>query len=69
MKTENIYGSKFYKEVLKDLKEIDSKLKEEEEKEEPDREELLKLKMLRLYRGMELNNGYIANYPNRGIPY
>ena len=44
MKTENIYGSKFDKEVLKDLKEIDSKLKEEEEKEEPDREELLKLK-------------------------
>ena len=69
MKTENIYGSKFDKDVLKDLKEIDSKLKEEEGKEEPDREEPLKLKILKLYRGMELNNGYITNYPNRGIPY
>lgn len=69
MKTENIYGSKFDKDVLKDLKEIDSKLKEEEKKEEPDREELLKLRMQKLYRGMELNNGYITNYPNRGIPY
>lgn len=69
MRNENIYGSKFDKDILKDLKDIDSKLKEEEGKEEPDREEILKLKMLKLYRGMELNNGYITNYPNRGIPY
>ena len=48
---------------------VAEKLLQEEEKEEPDREELLRLKMLKLYRGMELNNGYIANYPNRGIPY
>ena len=45
MRTENIYGSKFNKDVLKDLKEIESRLKEEEGKEEPDREELLKLRM------------------------
>ena len=42
MKTENIYGSKFDNEVLKDLKEIDSRLTEEVGKEEPDREEILK---------------------------
>lgn len=69
MRNENIYGSKFDKDVLKDLKELDSKLKEEEKKEEPDKEELLKLRLQKLYRGMELNNGYITNYPRRGIPY
>lgn len=69
MRCENIYGSKFDKDVLKDLKSIDDKLQEEVKKEEPDKEEILKLKLQKLYRGMELNNGYITNYPNRGIPY
>lgn len=66
---ENIYGSKFDRDVLNDLEKISKEIEEEEQKDEIDKEHLLQLKMQKLYRGMELNSGYITNYRNRGIPY
>ena len=67
--TENLYGSKFDKDVLNDLKKITEQIEEEKKNPECDREKLLQLRMQKLYRGMEMNNGYVNNYTNRGIPY
>lgn len=45
-----IYGNNFNYDVLKDIDDINKKLETEESEEE-----ILKLRMQRLYRGMELN--------------
>ena len=53
-----IYGQEYNPEVLKDLKKINENLEKAESKEE-----ILKLKMERLYRGMELmSNPMSRNY-------
>ena len=58
-----MYGQQYDPNVLKDLKEINSKLENSN-----DNEELLKLRMQRLYRGMELystpmTRNYRGYYP------
>ena len=64
MKINNkMYGQQYDPNVLKDLKEINSKLENSN-----DTEELLKLRMQRLYRGMELystpmTRNYRGYYP------
>ena len=64
MKINNkMYGQQYDPNVLKDLKEINSKLENSN-----DKEELLKLRMQRLYRGMELystpmTRNYRGYYP------
>ena len=62
------YGTQFNPNVLKDLKKINEKIVEENEKEKPDKEMILKLRQELLMRGMELNTGYINNY-RRNIPW
>lgn len=55
--------------VVKDLQKINEELTTESKKETPDDDKILKLRMQKLLRGMELNTG-IANYnTRRGIPY
>lgn len=61
--------TQFNSNVANDLKEIDSKIKEEMESIEVDKEKLLRLRMEKLYRGMELNSGIGFNNNRRGIPY
>jgi len=58
----------FNDDVLKDLKDIENQIKEEKENPEADAEKLLKLRLKKLYRGMELNSGF-GNNIRRGIPY
>lgn len=48
-----LYGNAFNPEVLKDVKSINEKITKEK-----DPEEALKLRLQRLYRGMELNSGW-----------
>ena len=62
------YGTQFNPNGLKDLKKINEKIVEENEKEKPDKEMILKLRQELLMRGMELNTGYINNY-RRNIPW
>lgn len=58
-----MYGNGLNPEVIKDVKELNEKIEKEK-----DAEELLKLRMQRLCRGMELNTGVIRPY--RGyFPY
>ena len=54
------YSMAFDKDVLNDLKKIDDSYKKEIENGNPDEEKLLQLKMQKLYRGMELNAGFIG---------
>ena len=59
-----LYGNGFNPNVLKDVKELNQKIAKE-----TDQEEALKLRLQRLYRGMELNTG-INTPPYRGYyPY
>ena len=60
------YDQNFNTEVIKDVLELNKKIKEEKEKEHPDPKELEKLYMQQLYRGMELNT---RNIINRFRPY
>ena len=53
MNNKNLYGNEFNSSVVKDVIDFNKKIKEEK-----DPEELLKLRLKRLYRGMELNGGY-----------
>lgn len=65
MKNDNrMYGQQFDSSVVKDLEKIDKKLKEEQ-----DPEEIVRLRMAKLCRGMELNSTpFTRNY--RGyFPY
>ncbi len=60
----HIYGNGFNPEVVKDVKDINEKIEKEK-----DADELLRLRMQRLLRGMELNNG-LATRTYRGYyPY
>ena len=59
-----IYGNGFNPEILKDVKSLNEKIAKEQ-----DPEAALKLRLQRLYRGMELNTG-IAQRPYKGyFPY
>ena len=59
-----IYGNGFNPEILKDVKSLNEKIAKEH-----DPEAALKLRLQRLYRGMELNTG-IAQRPYNGyFPY
>ena len=59
-----LYGNGFNPEVLKDVKSINEKIEKEK-----DPEAELKLRLQRLYRGMELNTG-LSVRPYRGYyPY
>lgn len=53
-----LYGNNFNHAVIKDIEKLNEKIKEE-----TSQEELLKLRMQRLYRGMEINN----NMAKRGL--
>jgi hypothetical protein len=58
-----MYGQQYDSQVLKDIKSINDKINKE-----TDREELLKLRLQRLYRGMELvstpmSRNYRGYYP------
>lgn len=65
MKLNNrMYGQEFNYSVVKDINEINKKLEKE-----TDSEEILKLRLQRLYKGMEINTGiYKRNYRNY-FPY
>lgn len=52
MMYEKNYGRSISPDVVKDIKDLNEKIKKE-----TDPEEVLKLKLQRLYRGMELNGG------------
>lgn len=57
-------------EVLSDMKKIDRQIKEEKESENPNQAAIVKLRMAKLYRGMNLCTGYATNkYQTAGIPY
>lgn len=62
------YIEQFNPDVIKDLSKINGQIEEELEKEKPDKERLLQLKMQQLYRGMEMNMGTYNNY-RRNIPW
>lgn len=47
--------------VIKDLESINKEYNKELSEEAPDQEKLLKLRMQRLYRGMEMGTGYLTN--------
>lgn len=53
-----LYGNNFNHAVIKDIEKLNEKIKEE-----TSQEELLKLRMQRLYRGMEIN----SNIAQRGL--
>ena len=63
----NIYGFQFDRSVTKDLSEIEEKLDREASKDNPDKDEIMKLRLQRLYRGMELNSAIGTRY--NGIPW
>ena len=65
MKTNiRMYGQEFNSDVVKDVEKINKKIESE-----TDPEELLRLRMQRLYRGMEINTAvYKRNYQNL-IPF
>jgi len=59
-----LYGNGFNPEILKDVKSLNEKIEKEK-----DPEEVMKLRLQRLYRGMELNTG-IMGHPYSGYyPY
>ncbi len=45
-------------EVIKDVIDLNKKIEEEKQKDEPDAKELEKLYMQQLYRGMQINTGF-----------
>ena len=47
--------------VIKDIESINNEYNKEINEETPDREKLLKLRMQRLYRGMEIGTGFLTN--------
>lgn len=61
------YNTQFNSEVIKDVIGFEKQIEEEKQKENPDPQKLEKLYMQQLYRGMEINTGYIRNYGYR--PY
>ena len=63
-KDPRIYGNNFNSNVIKDINDINKKIEIEESPEE-----LLKLRMQRLCRGMELNTGYTGRNIRGYYPY
>lgn len=59
-----LYGNEFNPEVMKDLKSLNEKIEKEK-----DPEAALKLRLQRLYRGMELNTGLTTRPYNGYYPY
>ena len=59
-----LYGNQFNPNVLKDLKTLDEKLVKEQ-----DPEEITKLRMVKLYRGMELMSGPYGRTYQGYFPY
>ena len=59
-----LYGNNFNSDVVKDINDINKKLESEESEEE-----ILKLRMQRLCRGMELNFGYSKRNLRGFYPY
>lgn len=57
-----MYNVPFNAEVIKDVIDINKQIEEEKGKNEPDAKELEKLYLRQLYRGMEINCGYLRNY-------
>ena len=56
------YKSQFDANVLRDMKKIDEKINEEKKNETPDQDAIMKLRIAKLYRGMELCSGYANRY-------
>ena len=65
--TDNRYTRPLNSEVIKDVIDLNKKIEEEKSKDNPDPKELEKLYLRQLYRGMEINTGFIGNYGIR--PY
>lgn len=59
-----IYGNGLNSEVIKDIKSLNEKIEKEQ-----DPESALKLRLQRLYRGMELNTGIATRQLNGYYPY
>lgn len=59
-----IYGQEFNLSVLKDLKKIDDEIEKEE-----DPEEIARLRLAKLYRGMELSSGNLTRNYRGFFPY
>ena len=59
-----IYGQEFNSNVIKDVTELNKKIEKEQ-----DPEELFKLRLQRLYRGMELNTNIYQKNPRTLFPY
>ena len=59
-----IYGQEFNSNVIKDVNELNKKIEKEQ-----DPEELFKLRLQRLYRGMELNTNMYQKNPRTLFPY
>lgn len=57
----------FDKTVEKSVAEINEKFKEEMEKDNPDKDAIMKLRLQRLYKGMEMNTSFGMRY--NGIPW
>lgn len=63
----NTYGFQFDNSVTKDLSEITKKMEEEAKKPNPDKDTIMKLRLQKLYRGMEMNTSMGSRY--NGIPW
>lgn len=59
-----MYGQEFNSNVVKNINEINEKLENE-----TDQEEVLKLRLQRLYRGMELNSNFQGRSFRTYFPY
>ena len=66
--TKNIYGygNPYNPDALRDLKEIERQMEEEEKKEQPNKEKLLELKEKQMMRGMDLLTGDLNGRIYRG---
>lgn len=65
MKTDlRMYGQEFNSSVVKDVNMLNEKLEKE-----TDPEEILKLRLQRLYKGMELNTNIYQRNPRTLYPY
>jgi hypothetical protein len=59
-----MYGQEFNSAIVKDINELNQKIEKE-----TDKEELLKLRLQRLYRGMEINTSIYNRNPRCYYPY
>lgn len=65
MKTNlRMYGQEFNQNIVKDVNKLNEKIEKE-----TDPEEILKLRLQRLYRGMELNTNIYQRNPRTFYPY